>query len=376
MAQWSLGWTTNGTGDGISGGYTQSKFTQMLEAWWTVDPVNQGVLQNYLNELEVTASGGSASPVSIDTGAGMVKGFYYTNETVGTKDIPTPAGSTRVDRIVLRADWGSQVVRFQRVAGTEGLGAPDLTQTDETTWEISLATVSITTGGVATVTDARTYVHPAIEVETAMIQAGAVTATKIGADAVLSTKIADDAVGSAHIAANSILTANIVDAQVTAAKIANRTRSFFVSPSYVKNDDTDDLAYYSLTYQGWLMSNATAFAARGMFSVPDDFASGMSVQCIWGPQAWSDLIYLSYGATYGAPRQNYNVHAYSTAAQVSSAGSGAEVSWRTGKPTFSMGSAAIGDIVHLDCTRNTGASDTSSDDVHFQGWKISYTADG
>jgi hypothetical protein len=158
--EWSLGWSTNGTGDGIASGYTQAKFTEMLEAWFHHDDTEDGIFPAMGSALAVSASGGTASPVTIQAGAAQVKGFFYRNDAAGTKNIPTPAGNTRIDQIVLRADWGSQTVRFERVAGAEGGGTPALTQTDNTTWEIPLATTSTTTGGVVTVADVRNYIQP------------------------------------------------------------------------------------------------------------------------------------------------------------------------------------------------------------------------
>ena len=163
MSQDSLFWTTNGTGDGASGGYTHTELKQWL--WQTFGGGNnQGPLTNYLNELEVTAAGGSASPVTIDTGAAYVRGIPYWNTSAGTKNISTPAVSTRIDRIVVKADWTAQTVRFDIHAGSEGGTAPPLTQTDEVIWEIPLAQVSITTGGEITVTDDREFLLPNLAV--------------------------------------------------------------------------------------------------------------------------------------------------------------------------------------------------------------------
>jgi len=327
----------------------------MLEAWWIGDNTEEGILKGHLNNLAVSAVGGTASPVTIATGAAMVKGFFYVNDAAGTKNIPTPAAATRVDRIVLRADYGSQVVRFQRVAGTEGAGTPALTQVANTTWEIPLAAVTVTTGGVVTVTNERAFLNPSIQVDSDMLKASSVTATAL----------ASGSVELAKMAANS----------VDATKIVNRVRSLFVQPVYVKNDSTDDIAYYSMTYHGYLMANGTTFYARGVFSIPEDYASGMSVKAVWGPQAWSDLIDIDLEALYGAEGTAYNNTYDSVGTQIASAGSGANPNWRTSKPTLSLSAPAVGDYVILATSRTTGGSDTSSDDVHFQGWKISYTAD-
>ena len=136
----------------------------------------------------------------------------YFNTASVSVTIPTPASSTRVDYIVLRANWTAQTVRITRVAGTEGAGAPSLTQSAGTTWDIPLATVSITTGGVITVTDARVYLS--------MVGDLAVTTAKLAADAVTNAKIADDSIDSEHYVDGSIDTAHVADGQITTAKLA------------------------------------------------------------------------------------------------------------------------------------------------------------
>lgn len=155
MAESSIFWTTNGTGDG-GANYTESQLVAWLRRTFIRDVTTQGVLAGYANGLAVS---GTATPVSVATGAGMVYGFPYESTGVETVTIPTPSVSTRIDRIVLRASWAAQTVRIARVAGVEGGSAPALTQTAGTTWEISLAQLSVTTGGVITVTDQRSYCH-------------------------------------------------------------------------------------------------------------------------------------------------------------------------------------------------------------------------
>lgn len=112
-----------------------------------------GVFFGEGNNLAVTSVG--TSPVSVDTGAAICWGTWYKNTASVNIAIPTPGGATRIDRIVLRKSWSAQTVRAVRVAGTEGGGAPALTQTIGSTWEIPLAQVSITTGGTITITDQR-----------------------------------------------------------------------------------------------------------------------------------------------------------------------------------------------------------------------------
>lgn len=182
MTQSSILWTNNSTGDGVSGGYTQAQHIEWMRALFAKSN-GGGVSANYLNELAVT---GTSSPVAVNTGAAVVYGFIYFNGASENIVVPTPSSATRIDRIVLRADWTAQTVRIARVAGSEGGGAPSLTQTPSTTWEVPLAQVSITTLGNITLTDQREYI--------AGVGDGQITAIKLANDAVETSKIDDDAV--------------------------------------------------------------------------------------------------------------------------------------------------------------------------------------
>ncbi len=152
MAESSLPWAGTVTGD--FGPYSDDQWSDIWRKLFTLDRTTQGVLRNYLNELAAT---GGTSPVAINTGAALVDGKFYENTASVNVVIPTPAGATRVDRIVLRKDFAAQTVRITRVAGTEGAGVPAITQTDGTTWDLPLWQVSITIGGVITLTNDRAY---------------------------------------------------------------------------------------------------------------------------------------------------------------------------------------------------------------------------
>lgn len=168
MAEKSIFWTTGATGDGATP-YTQAEVIRWVRQWMLGDNTTEGVNKSYENELEVT---GAATPVQIDTGAGIVYGFPYWNTSAVNKAIATPAGNTRYDRVVLQAGWAAQTVRIAVLTGVEGAGVPlAVTQTDGVTWEISLATLQVTTGGVITVTDTRVFVHPNIAVDENLIDA-------------------------------------------------------------------------------------------------------------------------------------------------------------------------------------------------------------
>lgn len=155
MAETSILWETNNTGDGITAGYTDDQLFQLFRSLCPSTNLG-GVARGILNALAVS---GTATPVAVASGQALVYGIPYFNSASVNVTIPTPAVSTRIDRIVLRASWAAQTVRITRIAGTEGAGAPAMTQTAGTTWDIPLATVSIDTGGVIAVTDVREYLR-------------------------------------------------------------------------------------------------------------------------------------------------------------------------------------------------------------------------
>ena len=86
MTEDSIMWTTDGTGDGASGGYTQTELIRWMRQSFLADNTDEGVLKNYLNELEVT---GVATPVAVNTGAAYVYGFPYWNTASVNVAIPT-----------------------------------------------------------------------------------------------------------------------------------------------------------------------------------------------------------------------------------------------------------------------------------------------
>jgi hypothetical protein len=154
MAETSIFWATGSTGDGASE-YTQAQLVGWLRRTFLKDNTAQGVLPGYANELAVS---GASSPLTIATGAALVYGFPYEADASVSLAVPTPSSGTTGHRVVLRANWTAQTVRVALVSSPEGTAdIPALTQTPNTTWEISLATLTITTGGVITLADARTF---------------------------------------------------------------------------------------------------------------------------------------------------------------------------------------------------------------------------
>jgi len=195
MAENSLMWTTDGTGDGTGSGYTMAELVyNWLRKTFIGDETDECVLKGVRSDLAVSDAGGT--DVNVVAGAAYVYGFFYYNTSTVTKTLSTPAASNRIDRIVLEADWTAQTVRITVVEGAEGSGSPpSLTQTEGTEWQVSLAQVEVTPAGdIDSVTDERVYLHPNIEVETAMLEDEAVTGAKIADGGVDTTQLADDSV--------------------------------------------------------------------------------------------------------------------------------------------------------------------------------------
>lgn len=120
---------------------------------------NRGVLKGWANELAVT---GVATPISVDTGGAVVFGMPYENTSSVSVAVPSPTTDTRYDYIVLRRDWDAQTIRVTRIIGVEGGSVPAMTQSPAPSgsgiYDIPLAYLSITTGGVIAVTDAREWI--------------------------------------------------------------------------------------------------------------------------------------------------------------------------------------------------------------------------
>lgn len=190
MAEKSIFWTTGTEGDGAN------PYTEAEVVAWLRRTFGSGVLYGYGDGLVVS---GTSSPVSIATGAASVDGFPYESDAAVQIAVPTPAANTRVDRIVVRANWSARTCRITRIAGTEGAGPPSLTQNRGSIWDMPLASVSITTGGVITVTDEREFAHFATRVVTENLANGAVTDAKLATAAVTNEKIANNAVTNAKL---------------------------------------------------------------------------------------------------------------------------------------------------------------------------------
>ena len=211
MAEDSSLWTTGGAGDGAAT-ITRADWTDILKVIAACMD-EEGVAPAYVNAL--VGSVPAANTARIGTGGALVDGKPYWNNSTVDVTIPsaTGGGNTRIDRVVLRADWTLQTVRITRIAGTDAASptAPAITQTSTVTYDIKLYQALVDTAGTVTLTDERTFARPGTD---------AIVTAAITDLAITTAKINDLAVTAAKLAADAVTTAKILDANVTLAKLA------------------------------------------------------------------------------------------------------------------------------------------------------------
>lgn len=329
MAQSSFPWAgdsgAGGTGD--CGPYSSLQFAEWLMLGLLCrDPATQYVVPGKLNELAVT---GAATPLAVNTGKALVDGWCYNNSSSVSVPIATPVSATRIDRVVLRYDSTLQTVRLVLLPGAEGGAAPALTQTHGTTYEVSLAQVSITTGGVCTVTDERGYLLFCTKVSTAMVE--------------------DDA--------------------ITPAKIANRTRTFLVQAPYA-NNATDGL-HLAAASAGWSMTDNKICDGLGWFYLPSDYVSGLTIKAVVEAAA-SGNCYAGLTVLHAAAGEAYGTHSDVTATAAIAVTANQIAAIATVTPT----NVGAGDYFAMTFERvGNDALDTVGNVVYFKGFLVSYTAD-
>ena len=264
MTQVSLPQAGDGVGD--SGPYTSDDWAQFFEVVFTGDQAaTQGVLRNYLNELEVTAA---ANTISIDTGAGFCYGHWLLNDASVDINANACAGvETRWDRVVLVQNetavayntnllWPGAYaagvpLNSCRIAILRGIcGSPGVLPallTGPNYYMTELARYQVTGGAVGTVTDYRDYCN---------------FSTEIGAD-----------------------------------WIENRTRNFFVPaligfspPDIVLTPEYDEMG--SGRYGTYLlMADDENSDGQGRCMLPPDYLSDITVKAVLGGAGSGNVSY-------------------------------------------------------------------------------------
>ncbi|KPV54765.1 hypothetical protein SE17_01735 [Kouleothrix aurantiaca] len=162
MAERSQFWSTNGVGDGPSGGHPQQHWLEMFRDIFTSDRfASEGVIGGMSSQLACSGVSGASPSITVAAGGAFVYGYYYQNTSNLSLALTKPRVGTTGGRIVLRADWTLQTVRAIARQSADGTSTPpSLNQTAGSQYEIPLCTYTITTGGTITITDVRDYCHP------------------------------------------------------------------------------------------------------------------------------------------------------------------------------------------------------------------------
>jgi hypothetical protein len=430
MDQVSMQWDGETTGDASVASYGQDEVAIWYSAALLYDYTVQGVLYrndtvsltingttytyDLSNLLEITNPSGQT--LRMVTGGAIVAGRPYFCRVSQDLSGYAPSSGTNYFRIVLRADWSAQTVRvvLLEASGNSNGGAstasapPVVTQTWGTTWEISLATVTIDSTPTVTITDTRRFVP---EIQTSMLADDAVTSGKIGSGAVDTTELADDAVTDAKLrssaavsvigrSANSAgnpadiaagsnnqvmmrrsnaltfatinndnIAANTIN---TADKCANRSVQRFVPAIGGSGNSSGDLVMNS--GGGVPLPDGETAVAFGQWQVPEDLVTteNLVVQAVVVPDGTGDIV-VELSANWGAAGEAYSNHNQSTSDTVSlSTGTQREEILTL---TISSNLSA-GDFVTFRLQRTGGdGSDTLAADVNLAGFSLAYTQD-
>lgn len=163
MTELSGFWTTGGTKGDQQVSYTQAQWSTAASIIGACSGF-EGVAPGYLNGLAGTVTG--ANTVAINTGGGMCDGKWFNNSASQNVTVASSAGgTTRIDRIVLRADWANFNVSVYLIAGVDAASptAPAITQTSGTTYDVKLYQALVNSSGTVTLTDERTWgSHPGV----------------------------------------------------------------------------------------------------------------------------------------------------------------------------------------------------------------------
>lgn len=158
MTEKSMPWANNGLGDGQQ--YLDDDWSDWDNLLLTYDRTVEGVIfsmnTNYSGLLAVTNPAGMT--IRVASGIGLVDGKRYSSTANVDLTVVTPGAGSNYYTVVLRKDWAAQTVRAA-LLGPNTVSYPTVTQDDVTSlvWEVALAHVRVTSGGVVTVTDLRRF---------------------------------------------------------------------------------------------------------------------------------------------------------------------------------------------------------------------------
>ena len=152
MTEFSLFWGGDAIGD--CGPYDDDQFSDFFTELLLTNRAVQGVLRNRLNELATTNPAGVT--IRMASGSAVVDGKLYRNTDNIDFSVSVPMAGTYYYSLFIKKAFAAQTVRAELSAPSD-MAYPIPTQVDGATWDILIYHISVTSGGVITVTDARTF---------------------------------------------------------------------------------------------------------------------------------------------------------------------------------------------------------------------------
>lgn len=271
---------TNGVGDG-SAEYTDAELAQWLR---NLLGGGSGVFAGIGDELEVS---GSSSPLTCEDGAGSVYGYPFHDAASQSIAVPTPTVGTTGHRIVVRLDVAANTIRRTLLSSTDGVASlPALTQTPGSVYEIPLAGLTITTGGVITVTDEREWLRYATRVDEAHLDSSVAGNGLVGGEGSALAVAVDDAtieissdalrvkaggIGASHLGSGAVGTGALAALAADAQKVGRGV------PRLVQRRGGDA--------QHWDTAGGAGPPAGGnaYITAPDGVAAGVEINTQVGP---------------------------------------------------------------------------------------------
>lgn len=349
MTQYS--WFWGGTETGDAGPYTDDDFSDVLSKVFQNDRTSQSVLYGIENSLNITNPSGST--VRVATGWAIVDGKFYRNSANVDFVLDVPV-ATRYYTIILKKDFTAQTVRLASL-GPDEIDFPIPTQNDGTVWEVEIARVEITSGGVVTITDVRDFCRFSTKISGSLIEINSLPGSRLQDNTVENEKLTDET--------------------ITPAKILNRTRRF-----YVPVEEAHDGSFAKINKRsggfGWDTSASTYTYFRGAFVVPEDFVSGMRVYALFSNHTLSSAQIVANFSAYshalsGSPDAGAEVHELNEICVIASGVTYIDL-------YLDLTDLDPNDIVELQADRNgSHEQDTASAPYsgQFHGFMARYTAD-
>lgn len=148
---------------GAGANVTEAQWREMAESW-----LPTGIVSGITNQFAVAQrAAGANMSVDVATGQARIQGHVGVSTSIINVGVAANGtGNPRIDRIILRANFTTNIVEVDILQGTPAGSpvAPTLTQ-NSAMWEISLAQIAVAAGAVsiatANITDERTIKTPA-----------------------------------------------------------------------------------------------------------------------------------------------------------------------------------------------------------------------